>query len=48
MVGQILERQTPELVLDQSLGWVAMEVEITKIPENLRDTLPRLLNGTFV
>jgi hypothetical protein len=45
---QILKRQTPELLLDQSLDWIAMEVEVTKIPEHLRDTLPRLLNGMFI
>jgi hypothetical protein len=48
MVGQILKSQTPELLLDQSLGWIAMEVEIPKVPEDLRDTLARLLDGAFV
>jgi hypothetical protein len=36
------------LLLDQSLGGIAMKIEIAKIPEYLRDTLARLFNGTFV
>ena len=48
VVWQIIESQTPELLLDQSLGWIAMEVEIAKIPEHLRDTIARLFLGTLV
>jgi hypothetical protein len=48
VIGQILKSQTPQLLVEQSLGGIAMEVEISKISEHLRDALARVFNGTFV
>jgi len=36
------------LLLDQSLCWIAMQVEVTKIAEDLRDALSSVLDTRFV
>lgn len=48
MIREIVKKQTPWLILKQSLGWIAMKIEIPKIAEDLRDALSSLLNGPFV
>ena len=48
MIRQIVKKQAPCFILKESLGWIAMKIEIPKIAEDLRYALSSLLNGPFV
>ncbi len=48
MIRQIVKKQAPWLILKESLGWIAMKIEIPQIAEDLRYALSSLLNGPFV
>lgn len=43
MIGQLVERKTPGLVLNQPLGGVAVDVQVAKIAEDLCDALPGVI-----
>src|SRR6266481_1996908 len=45
MIGQVVERKTPGLVLNQPLRGVAMDVQVAEIAEHLCDALSGLIGG---